>query len=130
MANAAQEVLRNDEMNLLIYPYNDEYDYITQLNMFDLDKRREEDIKTGKGFIISEPKGIKKDIKTQDGIYSYRYGSNSITDVDSFNGLYRCKCGMLRGSIHHGDFCDNCHMIICKELFNKQVYLSTSINDY
>ena len=93
----------------LHYPYNDKYDYETCLERINLDKQREENIRTGKGFIISAPKGIKKDIKNQDGIFSSRYGSNSISDVDSFNGRYRCRCGMKRGSINHGEFCNVCN---------------------
>lgn len=94
---------------VLQYPYNDKFDYETCLERINLDKQREENIRTGKGFIISAPKGIKKDIKNQDGIFSSRYGSNSISDVDSFNGRYRCRCGMKRGSINHGELCDVCN---------------------
>jgi hypothetical protein len=79
------------------------------LKRIDLDKQREIDIKSGKGFIITAPKGIKNDIKNQDGIFSSRYGSNSITDTDSFSGRYRCKCGLKRGSINHGEFCTTCN---------------------
>lgn len=93
---------------ILQYPYNDKYDYETKLKRIDLDKRRVTNIKNGSGFIISAPKGIKKEVKNQEGIFSSRYGSNSISDVDSFNGRYRCKCGMKRGSINHGEICDNC----------------------
>lgn len=93
---------------VLQYPYNDKYDYTTKLVRMDMDKRRVECIRNGKGFVISSPKGIKKDIKNQDGIFSSRYGSNSISDVDSFNGRYRCKCGNKRGSINHGEMCDIC----------------------
>lgn len=92
----------------LHYPHNDKYVYTTSLETLDMDKTRVEDIRSGKGFIISAPKGIKKDIKSQDGIFSSRYGSNSIADIDSFNGRYRCKCGITRGSIHHGETCAAC----------------------
>lgn len=96
-------------MNVTLqYPHNDVYDYTTQLVRLDMDKQREINIRNGKGFIINPTKGIKKDIKNQDGIYSSRYGSNSISDVDSFNGRYRCKCGMKRGSINHGELCSAC----------------------
>lgn len=97
------------KMNITLhYPYNDKYDYQTRLERIDMDKAKDDNIRNGKGFIISAPKGIKKDIKNQDGIYSSRYGSNSISDVDSFNGRYRCKCGMKRGSINHGELCEIC----------------------
>jgi hypothetical protein len=94
---------------VLQYPYNDQYDYTTELVRLDMDARRRDNIRKGKGFIISASKGIKKDIKNQDGIYSSRYGSNSISDVDSFNGRYRCRCGMKRGSINHGELCTTCN---------------------
>jgi hypothetical protein len=109
LLNAGKKALENDQMNIqLNYPFSDEYEFETMLARIDQDRRRADDIKSGKGFIISAPQGIKKDIKNQDGIYSSRYGSNSITDVDSFNGLYRCNCGMKRGSINHGEWCDIC----------------------
>lgn len=99
----------NNQVNVkLQYPFNDFYEYITSLERINLDKQREEDIRSGKAFIITASKGIKKDIKNQDGIFSSRYGSNSITDEDSFHGRYRCKCGLRRGSINHGEFCSNC----------------------
>ena len=93
------------------YPYNDNFDYQTYIERIDMDAVRKEDIMTGKGFVISEPKGIKKDIKLQNGIYSSRYGS-TLSDVDSFNGKYRCQCGALRGSIHHGDICPKCEKMV------------------
>ena len=92
----------------LTYPRNDKYDYRTYLNRLNLDETRVEDIRSGKGFIITEPKGIKKDLKTSNGIFSSLYGSNSMSDVDSFNGRYRCQCGMKRGSINHGELCEEC----------------------
>lgn len=109
LLNAGKDALENDQMNIVLnYPYSDDYEFQTFLNRINLDQRRADDIKSGKGFIISSPQGLKKDIKNQDGIYSSRYGSNSITDVDSFNGLYRCNCGIKRGSINHGEWCDVC----------------------
>ena len=101
----------NNKTNLnfnLEYPFSDKYEYHTKLERIDFEKERTMDIKFGKGFIISAPQGLKKDIKSQDGIYSSRYGSNSITDVDSFNGLYRCKCGLKRGTLQFGEWCEYC----------------------
>lgn len=103
------KVIDSGKPNIVLqYPFNDKYDYRTQLERINLDEEREKNIRNGKGFIISAPKGIKKDIKNQDGIFSSRYGSNSISDVDSFNGRYRCRCGLKRGSIHHGEVCEVC----------------------
>ena len=92
----------------LRYPQSDEYEYFTKLIRINLDEFREKMIKEGKGFIISEPAGIKKDIKLQGGIFSSRYGSNSMADADSFGGRFSCKCGDKRGSIRNGEFCEIC----------------------
>ncbi len=102
----------NDEKQINVkvtYPHDEKFDFKTELVRINLDKEREQDIQNGKGFIITEPKGIKKDIKLSNGIFSSLYGSNSISDVDSFNGRYRCRCGNRRGSIHHGEICPICN---------------------
>lgn len=109
-------MIRNNEETketkiTLQYPYNDKYEYHTRLERVNLDKAREEDIASGKGFIIKAPQGIKKDIKLQSGIFSNRYGS-TLNDVDSFNGKYRCKCGLTRGAINHGEICPNCGSLV------------------
>ena len=95
----------------LQYPHNDKFDYTTQLVRIDLDKEREDDIRNGKGFIISAPKSIKKDIKLQEGIFSNRYG-NTLQDDDSFMDRYRCDCGLTRGSINHGEICQSCGTMV------------------
>ena len=92
----------------LHYPYDDKFDYTVRLERINMDKQREIDIKSGRGFIITAPKGIKKDVKNQDGIFSNRFGSNSIADADSYSGRYRCNCGLKRGSINHGETCNVC----------------------
>ena len=81
------------------YKSDPNYDFISRMVNINFENEREKDIKSGQGFIIKAPKGIKKDIKLQDGIFSSRYGSNSLTDADSYSGKYRCKCGQKRGSL-------------------------------
>lgn len=95
----------------LQYPYNDSFDYQTYIERIDLDKAREEDIKSGKGFIIKDFKSIKKDIKKQDGIFSSRFGS-TLADADSFIDRYKCDCGITRGAINHGMTCDMCGTMV------------------
>ena len=95
----------------LTYPYSEKFDYFTQLTKIDLDAERIRDLKTGKGFLIQSSKSIKTDVKNQLGIFSSRYGS-TISDIDSFNGKYRCKCGYTKGSIMHGEQCPICHTIV------------------
>jgi len=103
---------RKTQLNIhTTYPYSDKYEYTTQLVRRDLDATRINDLKTGPHFIVDAPKGIKNDVKLQNGIFSSRFGS-TIADVDSFNGRYRCKCGYTRGSIMHGETCPVCHHIV------------------
>ena len=103
----------NDKINIqLQYPFNEFYEYITKLERINLDEQREADIKAGRAFIITASKGIKNDIKNQDGIFSSHYGSNSITDDDAWSGRYRCKCGLRRGSVNNGEFCSNCNTMV------------------
>lgn len=90
------------------YPYSDLYEYETKLVRLDLDQERINDIKTGRGFIIESSDSIRNDVKNQTGIFSSRYGS-TVADIDSFNGKYRCDCGMTKGSIMHGEICPVCH---------------------
>ena len=95
----------------LQYPHNDKFDYTTELVRINLDKERANDIRNGKGFIIDQPKSIKKDIKLQGGIFSNRYGS-TLSDDDSFVDRYRCDCGLTRGSINHGEICPSCGTMV------------------
>ena len=81
------------------------------MEKLDLDQERIKDIKTGRGFIIETSRNVKNDIKNQMGIFSSRYGS-TIADNDSFNGKYRCKCGLTKGSIMHGEKCPACGTIV------------------
>lgn len=102
----------DNQINIkLQYPYNDSFEYQTYIERIDLDKAREEDIKSGKGFIVADLKSIKKDIKKQDGIFSSRFGS-TLQDADSFIDRYKCECGMTRGAINHGMTCDMCGTMV------------------
>lgn len=116
--NARAGTITDGEGNLhinvvpnLTYPYSDEYEYSTKIERIDLDETRINDLKTGPHFIISAPRGIKNEVKLQTGIFSKRFGS-TIADVDSFSGKYRCKCGLTRGSIMHGELCPVCNTLV------------------
>lgn len=110
--NLANVKIPEGRLNVkLTYPYSDEYEYHTQLKRIDLDKERINDLKTGKGFIIQSTRSLRNDVKNQMGIFSNRFGS-TIDDVDSFNGKYRCRCGLTRGSIMHGEICPSCRTIV------------------
>lgn len=90
------------------YPYNPDYTFKTGLRRVNLDKKREESILSGKGFIIKKHQGVKKDIKEPDSIYSYRYGQG-LADMNPFQDRYKCRCGNLRSRVNNGMMCEICH---------------------
>lgn len=89
------------------YPDNPLFEFVTRLERLNLDDERIKDIRTDAGFIISEPKSIKKDIKDPDGIFSTKFGQG-LQDVNAFANRYKCECGHLTGRIHHGNKCPIC----------------------
>lgn len=89
------------------YPYSEEYEYQVSLERLNLDQEREKDIATGNGFIISKKQNIKKDLKSEDGIFSSRFGP-TLHDNDPFIDRYKCKCGHLRGAVRNGLTCEYC----------------------
>lgn len=93
------------------YPRNQLYDYTTELETLNLDREREEDLKKGKGFIVSNPKGIVKDIKEPDGIFSLRYGQ-SLSDTNPFIDKYKCECGVMTSRVHNGITCKVCNTAV------------------
>lgn len=93
----------------LTYPYSDEYEYLTKIEIIDLDKEAQDDINNGTGFLISEPKSSnKKDMKNINGIYSSRFGQK-LGDVNPYADRYSCECGNLKSRINHGIECPICH---------------------
>ena len=56
----------------LTYPHSDEYEFLTKIEIIDLDAEAKRDIANGDGFLISKPKNSnKKDMKDID-IYGLR----------------------------------------------------------
>ena len=59
----------NIAMNVNVtYPNNPDYDMEVKLEKINLDKERVKDLRSNNGFIVTEPKSIKKDLK---GICQY-----------------------------------------------------------
>ena len=93
----------------LTYPHSDEFDFLSKIEIIDLDKEAQDDINSGNGFEISEPKSSnKKDMKNINGIYSSRFGQK-LGDVNPYADRYSCDCGYLRSRINHGMECPMCH---------------------
>lgn len=98
----------NIAMNVnLTYPNNPQYTYETRLKKINLDEERINDLRTGKGFIVTAPKSIKKDLKDFDSIYSRRFGP-TLQDINPFENRYKCKCGHLQGRVYNQIKCPIC----------------------
>lgn len=93
----------------LTYPHSEEYEFISKIDIIDLDAECKKDIETGEGFLISEPKSSnKKDMKNINGIYSSRFGQK-LGDVNPYADRYSCECGYLKSRIMHSIECPMCH---------------------
>lgn len=90
-----------------IQPDNPDYEYTTTLEVLDLEKERARGLSHGRDFIITEPQGIKKDVKSDSSIFSSKYGE-SVLDQDAYKDRYRCSCGHLRGALYNGEECPTC----------------------
>lgn len=92
-----------------IYPINPEYRYITRLERLDLDEERINDLRRNKGFIVTEPVGIKKDVKDYNGIFSTRFGQ-TLQDMNPYANRYSCPCKNpdLQGRVYLGQTCPLC----------------------
>ena len=92
------------------YPHSDDYEYESYIELIDFDKERETDIANGRGFVIEPSRNIKKDLKSEDGIFSPKFGQ-TLSDVNPYIDRYKCSCGKLRGHIHAGMKCPDCGKI-------------------
>lgn len=99
----------NIAMNVnMSYPNNPEYDIEVMLKKINLDEERIRDLRHNNGFIVTEPKSIKKDLKSADSIYSRKFGT-TLQDVNAFENRYKCKCGHLQGRVYIGIKCPICN---------------------
>ena len=102
------DTLNSSTMNIkLSYPYSEEYKYETRLERINFDDERELDILVGNGFIISDTKGIKKDLKDENSIFSPKFGQ-TLKDVNPFANRYRCDCGATIHKVNAGIRCKVC----------------------
>ena len=95
----------------LSYPYNEEFDYESEMIRLNLDEERENDLRTNKGFIISEHQSIKKDIKAPNGIFSTKYGQ-TLQDMNPYADRHKCECGYLSGRVYKGTRCKICNTMV------------------
>lgn len=95
----------------LKYPYSDKFIYETRLERINLDKERENDLLNNKGFIVSVPHNIKKDIKDPNSIFSTRFGQ-TVKDIEPFADRYKCKCGKTKHVLKNGTKCPYCGELV------------------
>jgi hypothetical protein len=97
----------------LTYPNSKEYEFLSMIEIIDLDKEAQDDINSGHGFLISSPKATnKKDIKNPDGIYSPKFGQK-LGDLNPYADRYSCECGKLTSRVNRNRRCEFCGTI-CK----------------
>lgn len=101
---------QNKQINVtLTYPHSNEYEFLSKIEIIDLDAEAKRDIESGNGFLIAEAKNSnKKDMKNINGIYSSRFGQK-LGDVNPYADRYSCECGYLKARINHGIECPMCH---------------------
>lgn len=79
----------------------------SRLERINLDKEKDNDLKTGMGFIIFQHHNIKKAIKEPNGIFSTRFGS-TLGDSNPFMDKYKCECGYMMSHINENMICPIC----------------------
>jgi len=74
-----------------------------------LDEHAEAQIKSGKGFLITNPESVDSDgKKTIDGIFSPKFGYTQFDDQLGTKDAYRCQCGETTGAINLDEICEVC----------------------
>lgn len=74
-----------------------------ELVMRSYEEMYEEDMQTGNGFDITDPDGLHDRERSDNGIYSKKYGS-IWGDENAFAERYRCDCGYLMSRIYEGHY--------------------------
>lgn len=93
--------------------YFDKYDSVIKkekLVKANLDKISDSRLKKGKDFLITNHISVDKNgNKTEDGIFSPKFGFSQFDDQAGTKDSYRCYCGKLTGAIYLDELCPNCN---------------------
>lgn len=81
------------------YPHSDIYDYFVKLERINLDEECKKDLSNQHGFIIKEPQAINKALKSEDSIFSSKFGK-SLQDKNPYSNRYSCKYGCTQGAFY------------------------------
>lgn len=85
----------------------EEYDQV-KFKIKGMDELYEQDRINGNAFIITDKVGEIKGVRTENGIYSPKYGS-IWEDEDAFKEMYSCDCGKKQGVVYLGEKCPYCN---------------------
>lgn len=86
----------------------DKYEYVSKLVRIDLDAECRKDLATGRGFEITAEQSLKKETKSENGMFSSKYGPGMQDDAP-YQDRYKCQCGYLKGKIENKIICPKCH---------------------
>lgn len=89
------------------YPRSDEFEIATKLAILDYDEERKSDLMKNNGFVVSDFKGIKKDLKDPNSIFSSKYGQ-TLKDLNPYADRYKCDCGFTKSRINFNTICPLC----------------------
>jgi DNA-directed RNA polymerase beta' subunit len=97
-----------------------------KLTKISINEQCVEDLKTGKGFMITNEDPLdKKENRTMDGLFSPLYGADTFSDGDA-DSSYRCECGKTIGAINEYEECEECGTMckFCDADLSKSGYIS------
>lgn len=89
------------------YPFSEDYEYEVQLVRINLDEEKKNDLMTNNGFEITKRQNLRKDLKSDEGIFSSKFG-RTLQDMNAFANRYKCKCGHYEGKLYSGLICEYC----------------------
>jgi hypothetical protein len=80
-----------------------------KLSKANLNKIAKDRIENGKDFLITNPESVDKNgNKTEDGIFSPKFGYTQFDDNLGTRDAYRCQCGNLAGAVLLDEQCEEC----------------------
>ena len=104
----------NQDPNIKItYPRSDEYDYFVNMKIVNLDEECKKDLSNGHGFLISAPQSLSRALKSDDSIFSSKFG-RTLQDENPYSHRFSCKYGCTQGAFFSVPddanwLCPHCH---------------------
>lgn len=93
------------------YPHSEEYDYETYIDNLNLEDECDKGLKSGRDFLITDHRPIQKEVKSENGIFSTKYGQ-TLSDMEPYIDRWKCPCGKTKHAIYEGTKCKYCGGIV------------------